>query len=303
MKVLVAGGTGVIGQQLIPMLIAEGYDAVALASSRTRAARLPVNTIVSNALNSDAVATAVRRVAPDVVVHLLSAIPQRIRPRKFISDMSPTNRLRVEGTRNLLTAAPDARLITQSVAFLYQPLSGGLAAEDRELWVDGPKPVRPVVHALKAAERLTLDAGGAVLRFGHLYGPETHLGWEGDFTEQVRAGRMPLVSSGSSVFSFTHTADAAGAIVAALGEEATGIYNIVDDDPAPISTWLPEFAHILDAPRPRKVPGWAATLAGGSWGRAYLTSLTGADNSRARDDLLWRPSWRSWRDGFREMLG
>jgi nucleoside-diphosphate-sugar epimerase len=302
MKVLVAGGTGVIGQQLIPLLLDEGYDVVALARSDNRASNIPVATVVADALNSGSVSTAVRSVAPDAVINLLTAIPQRLRPRRFASDMASTNRLRNEGTRALIAAAPNAQVITQSVAFLYRP-APGLAAEHRELWTDGPTALRAVIHALRTAELLTLDAGGAVLRFGHLYGPQTHFSRDGAFTTQVRAGRMPLVNGSSSVFSFTHTTDAARAVVAALGKKAMGTYNIVDDEPVPIDVWLPEFASLLGAPEPKHVPGWLATIMGGSWGRAYLTSLVGADNRRASEELLWRPSWPSWSEGFRALMG
>ncbi|MDP3890134.1 NAD(P)-dependent oxidoreductase [Nocardioides sp.] len=301
MKVLVAGGTGVVGQQLVPLLLEEGHDVVTLAGSSTRASSQPADTIVANALDRDSVVAAVGRVDPDAVIQLLTAIPRRIRPRNFARDMATTNRLRSEGTRHLLAAAPTARLITQGVAFLYEP-APGLASEARPLWETGPRPIRPVVEALRTAEQLTLDAGGAVLRFGHLYGPHTHLAHDGDFTDQVRRGRMPLVAGGASVFSFTHTADAARAVVTALRNEAHGIYNVDDDEPAPLEVWLPEFARLLGAPSPRRVPGWAASLLGGSWGRAYLGSLVGADNRRATEELGWRPSRSSWRGGFPEML-
>ena len=155
-----------------------------------------------------------------------------------------------------------------------------------------------MLRALTELEQRTRDAGGLVLRLGHLYGPGTIYAPDGSFVEQVRAGKVPLVGGGTSVFSFTHTYDAATAVLAALDTDATGVLNIVDDDPATVATWLPALATMLAAPQPRRVPSALARLAVGGWGVAFMTQLRGADNARARRTLNWRPRHRSWRDGF-----
>ncbi|WP_109529551.1 NAD-dependent epimerase/dehydratase family protein, partial [Nocardia aurea] len=247
-----------------------------------------VTDVVTDALDRDAVVQVVRQAAPDAVVHLLTAIPRTIDPRKFAKQFETTDRLRVEGTRNLLEAAPGARFVAQGLAFAYRP-GEGLADEDVPLWTDGPRPLRPIVEAVAELERQTARAGGLVLRFGHLTGPGTVFAEDGSTTEAVRAGRMPLVGDGGSVMSFTHAHDAATAIVAALDRDVTGALNVVDDTPVLMRDWLPAYARRLGAPAPRRVPAFLARLAAGPFGVAYMTMLRGADNSRARLRLNWRP--------------
>jgi nucleoside-diphosphate-sugar epimerase len=302
MRVLVAGATGVIGRQLVPLLTETGHDVVALARGRTRADAVAAELVTVDALDRSALTAAVRKAAPDAIVHLLTAIPQTLDPRRFADEMAPTNRLRSEATANLVAAAGSARLLTQGVAFAYRPGSPGRASEDHPLWDDGPKPFRPAVQALRTAEELTAQVGGTVLRFGHLYGPGTPFAADGVLVDRLRAGRMPIVGDGGAVFSFTHTRDAATAVVAALDADRTGTFNVVDDDPAPVRRWLPYLARLAGAPAPRRVPRLAARLAAGSWGVAYLTALVGADNARARRELAWRPSFSTWREGFSREL-
>ncbi|MER6944680.1 NAD(P)-dependent oxidoreductase [Nonomuraea sp. NPDC000554] len=284
MRVLVAGATGVIGRRLVPLLTAVGHEVVGL--SRTPDPRVPG--VVADALDRDATIRAVCEVAPDAVVHLLTAIPKTINPRKLSSDFALTNRLRTEGTRNLIDAAPGARFIAQGLAYAYDPAEG-LADEDAPLWRDPPAQYAPVVRALTDLERQTAEAGGLVLRFGHLTGPGSVYADDGSTTQAVRAGKMPIVGDGGSVLSFTDSHDAATAIVAALDRDVTGALNVVDDTPIRFRDWLPAYAAKLGAPEPKRVPAWLARLAVGSFGVAYLTRLRGADNSRARLCLNWRP--------------
>lgn len=298
MRVLVAGATGVVGRALVPMLRSAGHE---VASLSRRPAQVPpdgVTTVSADALDRPGLAAAVRAVDPEVVVHLLTAVPRTLEPRRFRRQMAATDRLRTEGTANLVAAAPHARLVTAGVAFLYDPEGGSPAGEDRPLWTGGPRVARPVVHALVEAERRTTEAGGVVLRFGHLYGPGTHFGVDGSFTASVRARRMPVVGDGAAVFSFLHAHDAAEALARAVEVPVTGRLNVVDDDPAPVRRWLPEMAGILGAPPPRRVPAPLARLIGGAWGVAFMTALVGADNRRAREEIGWAPSRPSWRDGF-----
>ncbi|MFE3452792.1 NAD-dependent epimerase/dehydratase family protein [Nonomuraea sp. NPDC059194] len=285
MRVLVAGASGVIGRQLVPLLTAVGHEVTAMSRS----------TGGPDMLDRAATVEAVRRAAPDVVVNMLTAIPKTLNPRRIAQDFEPTNRLRTEGTRNLIAAAPDARHIAQSVAFAYAP-GEGLADEDAPLWLEAPRQFTPNMRALVDLERMTMEAGGLVLRYGHLTGPGSIYDQDGSTTQAVLAGKMPIVGGGGSVFSFTHAHDAATAVVAALDRNVTGALNVVDDTPMALSDWLPAFARKIGAPAPKRVPAFAARLAVGEFGVAYMTRLRGADNSRARLRLNWRPRHASFLD-------
>ncbi|HEX6967880.1 MAG TPA: NAD(P)-dependent oxidoreductase [Micromonosporaceae bacterium] len=304
MRVLVAGATGVIGRQLIPLLTSSGHEVIGLARSRARAdvvEQTGAKLVVADALDRTALTKAVRDAKPDAVVHLLTAIPAAINPRRLAKDFAVTNRLRTEGTRNLLDAATESgarRVITQGLAYAYDPSGSGPANEDAPFWQNPPKQFAPVLAALKELEEVTNQANGLVLRFGHLYGPGSIYAKEGSFTQQVRAGKVPLVGGGTSTFSFTHAHDAASAIVAALDKDVTGALNVVDDEPARMSEWLPFLAKLLQAPAPKGAPAALAKLAVGGWGVAFMTQLRGADNARARLSLDWRPRYGSWREGF-----
>ena len=301
MRVLVAGASGVIGNQVVPVLTGAGHEVVGLARQPVAGRSIAgIEVVAADALDRAAVAKAIAYAQPDAVVHLLTAIPPRTNPRRLAADFALTNRLRTEGTRNLLDAAREAgatRIITQGLAYAYQP-GEGPADEDAPLWTDGPAQFRPVVAALAEHERLTREAGGVVLRFGHLYGPGSMFARGGSFAADVAAGKVPLVGGGHAVFSFTHARDAATAVLAALDKDVTGALNVVDDEPAPLHQWLPEYARMLAAPMPKTAPAWLARLAVGSWGVAYLNELRGAQNSRARLMLDWRPGYVSWRDGL-----
>jgi nucleoside-diphosphate-sugar epimerase len=304
MRVLLAGATGVIGSRLVPLLATVGHDVIGLARSPRRASvlqRAGADLVVADALDRAAVERAVAQAAPDAVVHLLTAIPAEVHPKRLTRDFALTNRLRTEGTRNLLDAASRAgaqRVVTQGLAFIYEPDGAGPATEDAPLWREPPKQFVPVLGALLELERRTAAAGGLVLRFGHLYGPGTSFAADGSLVRQTRAGKVPIVGRGTATFSFTHTHDAATAIVAALDKDTTGALNVVDDDPARVSEWLPFLAELLAAPPPRRVPAALARMIVGGWGVAFMTLLRGADNARARLSLDWRPRYPSWREGF-----
>ncbi|GAA1306732.1 dTDP-glucose 4,6-dehydratase [Planotetraspora silvatica] len=302
MRVLVAGATGVIGKQMIPLLTAVGHEVLALTRPEGDTAGLEAagaGVVVADALDRDGLRRAVRQAAPDAVVNMLTAIPAEIDPKHLARDFASTNRLRTEGTRNLIEAAPGARHISQGLAYGYQP-GEGFADEDAPLWRTGtPKQFGPVLDALTELEHLTTQAGGLVLRLGHLYGPGSIYAADGSFVRQARAGKVPLVGGGNAVFSFTHAHDVAGAVVAALDKpQVTGVLNIVDDHPAPLWEWLPELAAVLGAPAPKKAPAALARLAVGSWGVAFMNQLRGAANTRARLHLDWRPRYASASEGF-----
>ncbi|MFI7633605.1 NAD-dependent epimerase/dehydratase family protein [Nonomuraea sp. NPDC049400] len=307
MRVLVAGATGVIGGQLVPLLSVVGHEVLGLVRPGGDTASLEAagaRVVVADALDRDGLRTAVRQAAPDAVVNMLTAIPAQIDPKHLARDFALTNRLRTEGTKNLIEAAPGARLISQGLAYTYQP-GDGLADEDAPLWRTGtPKQFVPVLDALVELEHLTTRAGGLVLRLGHLYGLGSIYAADGSFVRQVRAGKVPLVGGGNAVFSFIRADDVATAVAAALDKpDVTGVLNIVDDRPAPVREWLPELAAILGARAPKKAPAALARLAVGSWGVAFMNQLRGADNSRARLRLDWRPRYASVTDGFAAELG
>jgi nucleoside-diphosphate-sugar epimerase len=297
MRILLAGATGVIGRQTVPILTGAGHQVTGLARTPTR---LPDTEVVAaDALDSAAVADAVRSAAPDVIVHMLTAIPDPVDPRHLARDMAPTNRLRTQGTANLLAAASGARVITQGVAYAYDPAGSPVKDEDAPLWRDPPTQFAPVVAALRNLERRVTWAGGLVLRLGHLYGPGTSYASGGGLTRRLRAGSIPLIGAGASMFSFIHAHDAATAILAAIEHpEVRGTLNIVDDQPTLAHDWLPEMAAMLGAPTPRHVPAWLARLFVGGWGVAYMTGLAGASNTRARQQLDWKPTYSNWRDGL-----
>jgi nucleoside-diphosphate-sugar epimerase len=306
-RVLVAGATGVIGRQLIPMLAAGGHQVVAMA--RHHRAELittcDMELVTADALDPSAVSAAVRAAAPDAVVNLLTAIPAGLNPKHMADQFLLTNRLRTEGTRSLLTAAAAngvRRVIAEGLAYAYDPDAPGPADEDQPLWRHPPRQFAPVLDALVEHEKRTRDAGGLVLRMGHLYGPGTIYAPDGYIVQQVRARKVPLVRRGNSVFSFTHVEDAATAVVAALDHESSEVLNVVDDAPAPITDWLPAFAALLGAPQPRRLPRLLVRLAAGDWGLAFLAGLRGADNTRARETLNWRPRFPNWRQGFEHEL-
>lgn len=304
MKVLVAGATGVIGRQLVPLLQQRGDHVVAMSRSVTDLRVEAIEAFPADALDEDAVREVVRRTRPDAVVNLLSAIPHALAPRRFARQMAGTNDLRTRGTANLVRSTEGAvPMVSASVAFLYRPGGAPVVDEERALWTDGPASTRAVVQAIIAGEEQTLAAHGTVLRMGHLYGPGTHLAVDGSLTQQVRRGRVPFVAARQSIFSFVHVQDAARAVLAALDRPDAGTLNVVDDEPAPIGEWLPELARLIEARTPGTAPGAMARLLGGSWGHAWMTALVGARNERARERLGWRPRRTSWRQGFAEELG
>ncbi|MES9538808.1 NAD-dependent epimerase/dehydratase family protein [Actinomadura sp. NPDC000600] len=302
MRVLIAGATGVIGSRLVPLLTAVGHEVLGLARPGSDTAALEAagaRVVVADALDRDRMRRAVRRAAPEAVVNLLTAIPAEIDPRHLARDFGPTNRLRIEGTRNLIEAAPGARIISQGLAYGYQP-GEGPADEDAPLWRTGtPKQFVPVLDALDELELQTTRADGLVLRLGHLYGPGSIYAADGSFVRQVRAGKVPLVGGGNAVFSFIHADDVATAVAAALDKpEVAGVVNIVDDQPVPLHRWLPEMAAVLGAPAPKKAPAALARPAVGTWGVAFMNRLRGAANTRARLRLDWRPRHPSVTEGF-----
>jgi nucleoside-diphosphate-sugar epimerase len=302
MRVLLAGATGVIGRQAVPVLTAAGHQVTGLARAPARLTDAEV--VAADALDATAVAGAVRWAAPDVIVHMLTAIPDPVDPRHLARDMALTNRLRTQGTANLLAAAGGARVIAQGVAYTYDPAGSPVKDEDAPLWHHPPSQFAPVVAAADEQERRVTAAGGLVLRLGHLYGPGSSYAPDGGLARRLRGGRLPLIGDGASMFSFIHAHDAATAILAAVDHPAaSGVLNVVDDRPTLVHDWLPEMAAMLGGPAPRHVPAWLAWLFVGDWGVAYMTGLAGASNAHACQQLDWKPTYSGWRDGLAADLG
>jgi nucleoside-diphosphate-sugar epimerase len=251
--------------------------------------------------------TAISQARPDAIVHQLTAIPARLDPRKIERDFALTDRLRTEGTRILLEAAHASgaeRVIAQSIAFMYAPgPPGTVHTETDPLNADPPKRFRRTAAATAELERQVLGAGGQVLRYGYFYGPGSAISRAGSMGAEVARRRLPIVGGGGGVWSFIHVEDAARATVATLANEGSGAYNIVDDEPAPVSEWLPALASALGAPRPRRVPALLARPLAGEYGVAAMTKAQGAANARAKRELGWQPGFPSWREGFRRGLG
>jgi len=246
MRILVAGATGAIGRQLLPELAAQGHAVVGLARSPERAEvvrALGAEPVSGDVLKRDALMEVVRRARPEVVIHQATSLAARLRPRRIRQDLAATNRLRTEGTRNLLDAARSCgarRFIAQSIAFAYAPDGPGLATEEDALFVDAPGGFAEGVQAIAALEKAVLDEPGMeglVLRYGYLYGPGTAYGYGGSTIEDVRAAKFPLVGNGAGCFSFIHVDDVARATARAVVRGDPGLYNVVDDHPAPVSAW------------------------------------------------------------------
>ena len=311
MRVFVAGASGVVGRPLVRQLVAAGHEVTGTTRREERAAEIRAagaKAVVCDAFDAAALEAAVREAAPDVVVNQLTSLPQRYDPRKA-SFYEETNRVRREGGRNLVAAARAAgaqRLLTQSISFLYAPEGGWVKDEEGRPFDDAPGHFGPAVRTMLDHEREVVelpDLEGLVLRYGQFYGPGTYFAPDGHLGREVRRRRFPIVGPGTGTFSFLHVEDAAAATVTALDRGGAGVYNVVDDEPAPLSEWLPVYAEALGAKPPRRVPVWLARLVAGRAVADTAVGLRGAANAKAKRELGWQPRYSSWRQGFREALG
>jgi nucleoside-diphosphate-sugar epimerase len=314
MKVFVAGATGALGKQLVPLLVAKGHDVVGMTRTEAKSDQLRgvgAQPVVADALDANEVGRAVGEAEPDVIVHQLTAIPPKINMRRFEREFALTNRLRTEGTDHLLSAGRAAgvkRFVAQSNASLYARTGGPVKREDAPLDDDPAPEMRQGVAALRHLEAAVTGAqwtDGVVLRYGWFYGPGTSIGLDppGSQIEMVRKRQLPVVGGGRGVWSFIHIEDAAAATVAAVEGGPGGIYNVVDDEPAPVSEWAPVLATAVGAKRPLRVPRWVGRLAAGEWGTVAMTELRGAANDKAKRELDWQLRYPSWRQGFAKGLG
>jgi nucleoside-diphosphate-sugar epimerase len=310
MKVFVAGASGVIGRPLVRQLAAAGHEVTGTTRREDRAAEIRAAgaaAVVCDAFDRPGLEAAVGAAAPDVVVNQLTSLPQEYNPRTA-SFYEATDRVRREGGHNLVEAARAAgarRFITQSIAFLYAPEGDWVKSEDARPFEDAPGHFRAAVEALLEHEHEVVsspDFEGLVLRYGQFYGPDTYYARDGHLGREAARRRFPVVGAGTGTFSFLEVEDAAAATIAALDRGAAGIYNIVDDEPAPLHEWLPVYAEALGAKPPRHVPLWLAKLVAGGAVATQAVELRGASNAKAKRELGWQPAHPSWRQGFAESL-
>jgi nucleoside-diphosphate-sugar epimerase len=308
MRVFVAGATGAIGRQLVPRLVEAGHEVHGMTRSESKQAmlhELGAVPVVADALDPDQVAEAVGRARPDVIVHQLTAIGA-VDMRHFDRDFAQTNRLRTEGTDHLLSAGQAVgvrRFVAQGVAGYgaYARTGGPVKSEEDPLDPAPAREMRETLAAIRHLEEAVLGARwteGIVLRYGAFYGPGTSLASGEEQFELVRRRKFPLVGDGGGVWSFIHVADAAEATLAAVERGSHGVYNVVDDDPAPVAEWLPALAQTLGAKKPLRVPRFVGRLFAGEPGVVMMTEVRGASNAKAKRELRWRPSHPSWRQGF-----
>jgi nucleoside-diphosphate-sugar epimerase len=307
MKIFVAGATGAMGSQLVPRLVSAGHEVIGMTRGEAKRAALTefgATAVLADALDPDQVAEAVGTTQPDVIIHQLTAIGG-LDIRHFDRDFTLTNRLRTEGTDHLLSAGRAVgvrRFIAQSyTSWPYARTGGPIKSEEDPLDQAPAREMAQSLAAIRHLESAVTSADwteGIVLRYGAFYGPGTSLRPGGEQYEMVRRRRFPVVGHGGGVWSFVHIADAADATVAAVEHGERGIYNIVDDDPAPVREWLPALAKGIGAPKPWRVPRFVGRLFAGESGVVMMTEIRGASNAKARRELGWRPEHPSWRQGF-----
>jgi nucleoside-diphosphate-sugar epimerase len=302
-RVFVAGGTGVLGRRLVPQLVARGHEVTATTTSKAKLgllAELGATGVVMDGLDAVSVGEAVATASPDVVVHQMTAISvaHSGKPdfRHFDQWFAPTGRLRTEGTDNLLAAAEATgvpHVVAQSYANWNGMREGG--------WVKTEEDPLQQIEGTMAVERLessVVEAGGAIVRYGGFYGGGAH----DEQLELVVKRRMPIIGGGTGYVSWVHVDDAASATVLAVEQRARGVFNIVDDEPAPVSEWLPYLAELAGAKPPLRIPAWLARLVAGDMAVGIMTEGRGFSNAKAKRELGWVLRYPTWRLGFKEEL-
>jgi nucleoside-diphosphate-sugar epimerase len=308
MRVFVAGGTGVMGRRLVPQLVARGHQVMATTTSAVKLdllAQLGADGVVMDGLNAVSVKQAVAAARPDAIVHQMTAIsmahagkPDLKHPDRWFAT---SNRLRTEGTDHLLAAAEAtgvSHFVAQGYAGWNGIRKGGWVKTEEDPLDPGPPSMRQGMAAMRHVEDVVVGAGGAVLRYGGFYGP----GATDDVVELVRRRQFPLVGRGTGYSSWVHLDDAASATVLAVEQQAKGVFNLGDDEPAPASEWLPHLAACTGAKRPVRVPTWLARLLAGDVAVTMMTEGRGFSNAKAKRELGWQLRYPSWRQGFREGL-
>lgn len=313
MRVLVAGATGAVGRALVPVLRRRGHEVFGTTRSRSNTQLLRANgaePVVMDGLNRAEVLDTVRKVQPQAIVHQMSSLINAKDLKNLDRQFALTNRLRTEGTDYLIAAAraaSTARLIVQSFTGWPNIREGGpVKSESDPLDPTPPRKMRQTLNAIRELETkvLAMDGMQAIaLRYGAFYGPGTSIAADGDVFEMVRRRKLPMVGEGGGIWSFIHINDVATATALAVEGGPGGVYNIVDDEPAPVCVWLPELARLLGAKPPMRVPAWIARFLIGESGVSMMTKIRGASNDKAKRLLAWTPIYASWREGFRRELG
>jgi nucleoside-diphosphate-sugar epimerase len=315
MKVFVAGATGAMGRQLLPALTANGHEVVGMTRSpekRDLIRRLGARPVVTDALDPEAIAGAVAEAEPEVVIHQLTAIDAGTFSRSVDKSFRGTNRLRTQGLDHLLAAAQAVgarRFIAQSFAgWPFERTGGSIKTEEDPLQEHPPKTVSRTLAAIRHVEETVTGADtieGIALRYGGFYGPWTSISVDpdGEQVEMIRKRRLPVIGNGAGIWSLVHIEDAAAATAAAVSRGKRGLYNVVDDEPAPVSEIFPELAAAVGAKPPRHIPKWLGRLVAGEGFTVMMTEVRGASNAKAKRELGWELRYPSWRLGFRDGLG
>jgi 2-alkyl-3-oxoalkanoate reductase len=299
MRVMVVGASGAIGTRLLPQLTGRGHEVIGTFSSPQNAERvraLGAQPVALDLLDPDAVRRAVLEAEPEAIIHQATALAKMRFSRSLDRSFAPTNRLRTEGTDALLAAARQAgvrRFVAQSFApYRYIREGGMVKTEDDPLDPEPPAMMRQTTAAMNHLDQAVTGAGGIALRYGGFYGAPDMM------TKAIRKRQYPMVGTGSGFMPFIHLDDAAAATVLALDHQGPAIYNIVDDEPAPMCEWLPALAEALGAKPPRRVPSWLAGLIAGQGMVTMAAESRGASNAKAKKELDWTPRYPSWREGF-----
>jgi 2-alkyl-3-oxoalkanoate reductase len=313
MRIVVAGASGAIGKALVPSLLARGHKVLGLvrsAAGASRVARSGAEPALVDALDQSTLLEPCRLFRPDAIVHQLTALPANTDLRDFDRVFAQTNLLRTKGTDNLLAACRDvgaSRFVAQSFCgWPYARQGGPVKTEDDPLDPEPPKAFRRTLDALRyleSAVETARDIRGVNLRYGGLYGPGTSLSEGNEIVDQVRRRRLPIIGRGGGIWSFVHIADVARATVAAVESDITGIFNVVDDEPAPVAQWLPELAKAVGAKPPFRIPALLARLILPEHLFVMMTDVRGGSNAKFKQAFNWRPEFSTWRDGFRRGLG
>lgn len=308
MRVFVAGATGAIGARLVPLLVDSGHEVVGTTRTPGKMEQIGAagaTPVLMDGHDPDAIRRAVTETQPEVVVHQMTALSGDFDMRRFARFFAETNRLRTHGTDHLIQAAVEAgakRFIAQSFTGWPNEQRGGPVKTEEDLLMANPTgKVRETVEAIRHLEAVTTGTpgiDGLVLRYGGFYGPGQALGKGGALLESVAAGKMPMVGRGGGIWSFVHVDDAAQATALAVERGAPGVYNITDDEPSPVSEWLPYLAEVIGARPPRRIRVWLARLFVGEPGVSMMTRIRGSSNAKAKRELGWQLQYPSWRDGF-----
>jgi nucleoside-diphosphate-sugar epimerase len=309
MRIFVAGASGAIGRRLVPRLVERDHEVTGTTRSPEKTpwiARMGARPVVVDGLDADAVTRAVQAAQPEVIIHQLTSLAEAADLKRFDEGFAATNRLRTAGIDHLTRAARAAgtrRLIAQNFTGWPNIREGGpVKTEEDPLDPDPPATMRETMAAIQHLEAIVTaadDLDGLALRYGFLYGPGTDFGGGGSIPDLVRKRQLPIIGNGAGVWSFIHIDDAAAATVAAVERGSSGVYNVVDDEPAPVAEWLPMFAEAVGARPSRRLPVWLGRMFVGEAGVSMMTRIRGSSNAKAKRELGWRPRYRTWRDGFR----